>query len=46
LKLVDLENSIPRDQWGVWIDGPDPIHFGLRGHVQMADVMMKTGLFY
>jgi len=46
LKLVDLENSIPKDDWGVWIDGPDPIHFGLRGHMQMAAVMMKTGLFH
>jgi hypothetical protein len=46
LKLVDLENSIPKDEWGVWIDGPDPIHFGLRGHMQMTDVMMKTGFFH
>jgi hypothetical protein len=45
LKLVDRENSIDADNWGVWIDGPDPIHFGLRGHVQMAEALISAKLF-
>ncbi len=45
LKLVDLENSVPAEQWGVWIDGPDPIHFGLKGHETMAGAMLVSGLF-
>jgi hypothetical protein len=44
LPLTDLENTIPKQDWGVWIDGPDPIHFGLQGHRLMADAVWKTGL--
>jgi len=42
---VDLENSIPGDMWGVWIDGPDPIHFGRAAHKRMAELMSTAGLF-
>jgi hypothetical protein len=28
----DFEASVPADMWGLWIDGPDPIHFGRAGH--------------
>jgi hypothetical protein len=45
LRLVDLENKVPAEQWGVWIDGPDPIHFGLKGHETMAAAMLSSGLF-
>ncbi len=45
LRLVDLEKKEPAEQWGVWIDGPDPIHFGLKGHETMAAAMLSSGLF-
>ena len=44
LRMVDLEKSIPAEQWGVWIDGPDPIHFGLKGHETMAAAMLASEL--
>jgi hypothetical protein len=44
LALVDLENIVPAQDWGVWIDGPDPIHFGLRGHQLMAEAVLRSGL--
>jgi len=40
----DFENIIPGDMWGVWIDGPDPIHFGLRAHHLLADAMFEAGV--
>ena len=40
----DFENSIPGPMWGVWIDGPDPIHFGDAGHSRLADLMFKQGV--
>jgi hypothetical protein len=43
-RYFDFENSIPKDMWGTWIDGPDPIHFGRAGHRKMADVMFTAGL--
>lgn len=43
--LVDLETMVPAEQWGEWIDGPDPIHFGIRGHETMAKAMLQSGLF-
>jgi hypothetical protein len=30
--------------WGVWIDGPDPIHFGRAGHARMAELLIADGL--
>jgi hypothetical protein len=41
----DFENGIPQRDWGVWIDGPDPIHFGLAGHRLMAKLMIESGVF-
>jgi hypothetical protein len=40
----DFEDSIPGPMWGVWIDGPDPIHFGDAGHSRLADLMFKRGV--
>jgi hypothetical protein len=40
----NFEASVPADMWGVWIDGPDPIHFGRAGHQRLADEMFKAGL--
>jgi hypothetical protein len=40
----DFENSIPAPMWGVWIDGPDPIHFGHAGHSRLAELMLKQGV--
>jgi hypothetical protein len=35
----DFESSIPAPMWGVWVDGPDPIHFGREAHRRLADLM-------
>ena len=40
----DFENSIPGPLWGVWIDGPDPIHFGRAAHHRLADLMFAQGV--
>jgi hypothetical protein len=40
----DFENSIPGPLWGVWIDGPDPIHFGRAAHRHLADLMFEQGV--
>ncbi len=40
----DFENSIPGPLWGVWIDGPDPIHFGRAAHRLFADLMVEQGV--
>jgi len=40
----DFEDSIPAPLWGVWIDGPDPIHFGRAAHRRLADLMFEQGL--
>jgi hypothetical protein len=42
--FFDFEDSIPGQMWGVWIDGPDPIHFGEAGHQRLAGLMFKKGL--
>lgn len=41
LQLYDFEGVIPASSWGVWIDGPDPIHFGRHGHDLMAKIMIE-----
>lgn len=43
-RYVNFENSIPSNMWGVWIDGPDPIHFGRAAHQRMANLMSAAGL--
>jgi hypothetical protein len=35
--FVDLAHAVPAEDWGFWIDGPDPIHFNEQGHQAMAD---------
>ena len=44
LPLYDFETRIPREDWGVWIDGPDPIHMGREGHRRMAKVFIESGI--
>ncbi|MEO7649870.1 MAG: hypothetical protein ABIZ80_05340 [Bryobacteraceae bacterium] len=44
LKLYDFENSIPAQYWGVWVDGPDPIHFGRAGHHMMANLIIQSSV--
>ncbi len=43
-RLYDFEQSMPREYWGVWIDGPDPIHFGREGHQRMAQLVLSSGI--
>jgi hypothetical protein len=42
--FYDFENSIPERYWGVWVDGPDPIHFGRGGHKLLANLMIERGV--
>lgn len=42
--IYDFEASIPAEYWGVWIDGPDPIHFGRRAHQMMANLVVQSGM--
>jgi hypothetical protein len=35
--FVDLAGLVPSDEWGYWVDGPDPIHFDEQGHKTLAD---------
>jgi hypothetical protein len=43
-RYANFENSIPKDLWGVWMDGPDPIHFGRAAHRLMSELMLSGGL--
>jgi hypothetical protein len=43
-RSANLEDVIPADMWGVWVDGPDPIHFGRAAHARMAQAMIGAGL--
>jgi hypothetical protein len=43
-RYFDFENSIPGSMWGVFIDGPDPIHFGRAAHRRLADLMFEQGV--
>jgi hypothetical protein len=45
LPLYDFESIIPASYWGVWIDGPDPIHFGRNGHSLMARIIIEKQVF-
>lgn len=42
----DFENSIPGPMWGVWVDGPDPIHFGRAAHRRLADIMFEHNVIF
>src|SRR5581483_4534525 len=44
IPYYDFENGIPTQYWGEWIDGPDPIHFGLGGHQAMAKLFLESGI--
>lgn len=43
--FFDFEDSIPKEYWGRWIDGPDPIHLGRAGHSFLAKLMLESGVF-
>ena len=43
-RSFDFENAIATDMWGVWIDGPDPIHFGRAGHRRFAELLFNAGV--
>ncbi len=34
--FADLSDAVPAEQWGYWIDGPDPIHVDEAGHRTIA----------
>ncbi len=34
--FADLSDAVPAEDWGFWIDAPDPIHFNARGHEILA----------
>jgi hypothetical protein len=34
--FADLAAIVPSEEWGYWVDGPDPIHFDERGHRTLA----------
>jgi hypothetical protein len=40
----DFENSIPGQMWGVWVDGPDPVHFGRAAHHRLAELMFERNV--
>jgi hypothetical protein len=44
IPVFDFEDRIPAEEWGSWVDGPDPIHFGLEGHRRMARLMIESGI--
>jgi hypothetical protein len=41
-KSYDFENSIDKEMWGVWLDGPDPIHFGRAAHQRFARILLDA----
>ena len=43
-RSFDFEDSIAKDMWGVWIDGPDPIHFGRAAHRRFAELLFNAGV--
>ena len=43
-RSFDFEDSIAKEMWGVWIDGPDPIHFGRAGHRQFARLLFDASV--
>jgi len=43
-RSANFEDVIPAEMWGIWIDGPDPIHFGRAAHARMAQLMIGAGL--
>jgi hypothetical protein len=43
-RAANFEDGIPEQMWGIWVDGPDPIHFGRAAHERMASLMIGAGL--
>lgn len=39
--VQDMERAIPRELWGTWMNGPDPLHLGRQGHRLMAGMMVE-----
>lgn len=39
--FADLADAVPREHWGYWIDGPDPIHFDAQAHRLVAEVLQR-----
>jgi hypothetical protein len=39
--VYDLEALIPFENWGTWMNMPDPLHLGRTGHRKLADVMIR-----
>jgi hypothetical protein len=42
VSFVDLAGAVPADQWGYWIDGPDPIHIAETGHRTLATALVDS----
>lgn len=40
--FADLRDAVSRDEWGYWIDGPDPIHFDEHGHEALAKRLFEV----
>jgi hypothetical protein len=42
IPLYDFENSIPAEDWGNLLNGPDPLHMGRRANRDFAQQMMTS----
>jgi hypothetical protein len=40
--FADFADVVPSDEWGYWVDGPDPIHFDEQGHKTLAGRLDET----
>jgi hypothetical protein len=38
--LLDLESKIPAEFWGRYLNSPDPLHLGRKGHQRMAALLL------
>jgi hypothetical protein len=43
-RSFDFEDAVPKEMWGMWIDGPDPIHLGRAGHTRFAELLFGAGV--
>jgi len=41
-RFANLEHAVPADEWGYWIDGPDPIHISEAGHRTLASALYQA----
>ena len=37
--VYDFESSIPAEEWGAWLNGPDPLHMGRAAHTKLANLV-------